>query len=384
MKRRTLLTAALAGAMVTPALGATTARAADPGPSVTQTGNTLLDSQAIYFVSYDGLVNNNSFQKNALLTYKGYQYAVWYTADRNAVVGRRVLGSGTWSTVKVGHTLRYNDSHNVISMGVSKVDGRLHLNMDSHSDGFTYVKSVAGLMDNPAKPELDHEPLRLPAVHPRRTGAHLAVHLSAVRLDARRQAPAELPRRHLRQRPQRPRRVRRHLLDQPRRVDQLHRHVHQRARLLHGPQHVPARHRLRPQRAPARPVHLARAERRRDVQQRRHHQPRHRLRLLRRPRPHLAQQRGHRCRHHRRRRQGLRHRQRPRRGPAEPGPLPDEPGEPVDRLGQAARTPSSATSPAASASARRTTSPTARPTDAPSSSARAPPAPGRRPRYRCR
>ncbi|UUU28944.1 BNR repeat-containing protein [Streptomyces sp. CA-210063] len=150
MKRRTLLGAALAGAVVAPALGATTARAADPGPSVTQTGNTLLDSQAIFFVSYDGLVNNNSFQKNALLTYKGYQYAVWYTADRNAVVGRRVLGSGTWSTVKVGHTLRYNDSHNVISMGVSEVDGRLHLNMDSHSDGFTYVKSVAGLMDNPA------------------------------------------------------------------------------------------------------------------------------------------------------------------------------------------------------------------------------------------
>ncbi|WP_371574071.1 BNR repeat-containing protein [Streptomyces sp. NBC_01314] len=150
MKRRTLLGAALAGAVVSPVLGAATARAADPGPSVSQTGNTLLDSQAIFFVSYDGLVNNNSFQKNGLLTYKGYQYAVWYTADRNAVVGRRVLGSSTWSTVQVGHTLRYNDSHNVISMGVSKVDGRLHLNMDSHSDGFTYVKSVAGLMDNPA------------------------------------------------------------------------------------------------------------------------------------------------------------------------------------------------------------------------------------------
>jgi hypothetical protein len=149
MKRRTLLATALLSSVAAPGI-AGTARAADPGPSVTQTGNTTLDAQAIFFVSYDGLVNNNSFQKNGLLTYKGYQYAVWYTADRNAVVGRRVLGSGTWSTVKVGHTLRYNDSHNVISMGVSKVDGRLHLNMDSHSDGFTYVKSVAGLMDNPA------------------------------------------------------------------------------------------------------------------------------------------------------------------------------------------------------------------------------------------
>ncbi|MFF3501252.1 BNR repeat-containing protein [Streptomyces sp. NPDC003247] len=149
MKRRTLLGAALTGAVAAPALASGTARAAAPGPSLTRTGTTTLDSQALFFVSYDGLVNNNSFQKNGLLTYKGHQYAVWYTADRNAVVGRRPLGATTWSTVQVGHTLRYDDSHNVISMGVSETDGRLHLNMDSHSDGFTYVKSVAGLMDDP-------------------------------------------------------------------------------------------------------------------------------------------------------------------------------------------------------------------------------------------
>ncbi|WP_053848285.1 BNR repeat-containing protein [Streptomyces sp. NRRL B-24085] len=150
MRRRTLLAGAIVSAMSTSVLTGGTARAADPGPSVTRTGTTTLDSQAVFFVSYDGLVNNNSFQKNGLLTYKGYQYAVWYTADKNAVVGRRVLGGSTWSTVQVGHTLKASDSHNVISMGVSKVDGRLHLNMDSHSDGFTYVKSVAGLMDNPS------------------------------------------------------------------------------------------------------------------------------------------------------------------------------------------------------------------------------------------
>ncbi len=149
MNRRTLLGAALAGAVVTPVLTTGTARAADPRPSVTRTGTTTLDTRALYFVSYDGLVNNNSFQKNGLLTYKGHQYAAWYTADRNAVVGRRALGATTWSTVAVGHTLRYDDSHNVISLGVSALDGRLHLNMDSHSDGFTYVKSVAGLLDNP-------------------------------------------------------------------------------------------------------------------------------------------------------------------------------------------------------------------------------------------
>ncbi|MEU6507014.1 BNR repeat-containing protein [Streptomyces sp. NPDC046942] len=146
MRRRTVLATALAAAAAAPG----TARAATPGPSLTERGSTRLDAQAVYFVSYDGLVNNNSFQKNGLLTYKGYQYAVWYTATRNAVVARRVLGGSTWSTVTLSHQLKSDDSHNVISMGVSRTDGRLHLNMDSHSDGYFYVKSVAGLMDNPA------------------------------------------------------------------------------------------------------------------------------------------------------------------------------------------------------------------------------------------
>ncbi|WP_030674841.1 BNR repeat-containing protein [Streptomyces cellulosae] len=150
MKRRTLLGAAIAGAVMTPVFTSGTARAADPGPSVTKKGTTQLDGQAIFFVSYDGLVNNNSFQKNGLLTYKGYQYATWYTSTGNAVVGRRVLGGSSWSTVTLSHVLKASDSHNVISMGVSKVDGRLHINMDSHSNGYFYVKSVAGLMDNPA------------------------------------------------------------------------------------------------------------------------------------------------------------------------------------------------------------------------------------------
>ncbi|MFJ4523322.1 BNR repeat-containing protein [Streptomyces sp. NPDC088810] len=146
MRRRTVLAGALAASVT----AAGTARAAVPGPSVTSRGTTRLDSQAVYFVSYDGLVNNNSFQKNGLLTYKGHQYAAWYTASRNAVVARRVLGDGTWSTVTLPHRLKADDSHNVISMGVSATDGRLHLNMDSHSDGFFYVKSVAGLLDSPA------------------------------------------------------------------------------------------------------------------------------------------------------------------------------------------------------------------------------------------
>ncbi|MER7841377.1 BNR repeat-containing protein [Streptomyces sp. NPDC096040] len=145
MRRRTVLTTAILAGVATPGI----ARAADPGPSVTKKGITRLDAQAVYFVSYDGLVNNNSFQKNGLFTYKGHQYAGWYTSTGAAVIGRRVLGGSSWSTVTLAHRLKSSDSHNVISMGVSRTDGRLHINMDSHSDGFFYVRSVAGLLDNP-------------------------------------------------------------------------------------------------------------------------------------------------------------------------------------------------------------------------------------------
>ncbi|MGW1050931.1 BNR repeat-containing protein [Streptomyces sp. NPDC002521] len=119
-----------------------------PGdPGITWLGRTLLDARALYFVSYDGLVNNNSFQKNGLFTHRGLQYAAWYSADRGATVARRTAGAAHWSTVTLEHRLKSDDSHNVISMGVSQADGRLHVVMDAHSDGFFYVKSVAGLLD---------------------------------------------------------------------------------------------------------------------------------------------------------------------------------------------------------------------------------------------
>lgn len=119
-------------------------------PSLTPLGSTTLDPTAVYFVSYDGLVNTNAFQRSGLLTHHGHQYAVWYSADREATVARRALGADTWETVTVGHRLTVDDSHNVICAGVSPADGRLHLVMDAHSSGYFYVKSVEGLVSSPA------------------------------------------------------------------------------------------------------------------------------------------------------------------------------------------------------------------------------------------
>src|SRR5262245_53125652 len=118
-------------------------------PSVTLVRDTQLDPTALYFVSYDGLVNNESFQQDAILTYAGYQYTTWYTADRSAVVARRTVPNGPWQKVVLPHQLSTNDSHNVISLGVSPRDGRLHIAMDTHNTPVFYVKSRAGLASAP-------------------------------------------------------------------------------------------------------------------------------------------------------------------------------------------------------------------------------------------
>ncbi|WBB60676.1 BNR repeat-containing protein [Streptomyces sp. WMMC500] len=141
------VTALPAAAAPGPAAGPRTAAA--PGPSLTRIADTEPDPEAIFFVSFDGLVNNSSFTKNGILTHAGHQYAAWYTADRSAVLGRRAPGERDWETVTLDHKLKYDDSHNVISLGVSAADGRLHVNMDSHADGYFYLKSVPGLMNRP-------------------------------------------------------------------------------------------------------------------------------------------------------------------------------------------------------------------------------------------
>jgi hypothetical protein len=140
--------ARIAALAVVVALGAAPAHAAAPG--VTQLGDTQLDATALFFVSFDGLVNNASYQQSAILSHAGFQYAAWYTANRAAVVARRKLPSGVWETLALPHQLSTDDSHNSISLGISPSDGRLHIAMDTHDTTVFYVKSEAGLVSDPA------------------------------------------------------------------------------------------------------------------------------------------------------------------------------------------------------------------------------------------
>jgi hypothetical protein len=133
-----LLTAVVVASLFVPG----TAHAA---PTVSLVGDTLLDPSALYFVSYDGLVNNNSFQQDAILTYQGRQYATWYTASRHAVIARRSVGGTRWETVVLPHQLSVDDSHNVISLGISPQDNTIHVAMDTHNTRLFYLRSKPGL-----------------------------------------------------------------------------------------------------------------------------------------------------------------------------------------------------------------------------------------------
>jgi hypothetical protein len=154
-RARTLIAASAATATLVAGAVVPAAPAAAVAPPVTRLGDTLLDSAAIYFVSYDGLVNNASYQQSGILTWGGFQYAAWYTGSRNAVLARRAVPSGSatpgaWERVTLGHRLSTNDSHNSISLGVSPADGRLHVAMDTHDSTIHYVKSEAGLVTEAA------------------------------------------------------------------------------------------------------------------------------------------------------------------------------------------------------------------------------------------
>jgi hypothetical protein len=141
----------VASVVIVSALGAalTVLPASAAAPNVVMLGDTQLDPAALYFVSFDGLVNNAPYQQSAILSHAGYQYAAWYTASRAAVVARRNVASNAWETVVLPHLLSTNDSHNSISLGISPADGRLHIAMDTHDSTVFYIKSEAGLVSDP-------------------------------------------------------------------------------------------------------------------------------------------------------------------------------------------------------------------------------------------
>jgi hypothetical protein len=112
-------------------------------------------------------LNGESFQQDALISHGGYQYAAFYdsTPDanvnttRHVSVARRKLPSShesiftsdPWETLTLtDYNQTLDDGHDVVSIGVSKGDGSLHLAFDQHDNNLNYRVSQKGVASNPS------------------------------------------------------------------------------------------------------------------------------------------------------------------------------------------------------------------------------------------
>ncbi|KAF7416174.1 hypothetical protein PC9H_002437 [Pleurotus ostreatus] len=102
-------------------------------------------------------LNGESFQQDALATFNGYQYAVlWEVSERNmsirhVVVARRVVGGEFEKLVLDDYGQVEDDGHDVISLGISRTDGSLHLIFDQHDNDLRYRSSTLGVATNPTE-----------------------------------------------------------------------------------------------------------------------------------------------------------------------------------------------------------------------------------------
>jgi hypothetical protein len=119
---------------------------------ITRTVETMVDPMAL---TLDGsrwgmAINGKSFQQDALITHKGYQYLAYYDARRNVCLTRRKLPAGPWETIRfTDYLFESNDAHNTISMGICPNDGTIHLAFDHHGHPLHYRVSPKGVATTP-------------------------------------------------------------------------------------------------------------------------------------------------------------------------------------------------------------------------------------------
>jgi hypothetical protein len=103
-------------------------------------------------------LNGESFTQDAISTFNGYQYGVFWTSDtanasiRHPSVGRRALKGqkNFWETFTLtDYNQVEDDGHDVISLGISRGDGSLHIIFDQHDNPLHYRTTVPGVATQP-------------------------------------------------------------------------------------------------------------------------------------------------------------------------------------------------------------------------------------------
>ncbi|KAK4187923.1 hypothetical protein QBC35DRAFT_550888 [Podospora australis] len=116
-------------------------------------------------------INCYAFQQDAILSFRGWQYAAFYSPVGDAVfihLARRQLPNGPWETLVFDdYPQTVDDGHNTVQIGICSGDGTIHLSYDHHCDVLHYRHSRPNLTTNPSSftwtsslfsPNLNHLP----------------------------------------------------------------------------------------------------------------------------------------------------------------------------------------------------------------------------------
>lgn len=122
---------------------------------ITQENISTVDAKALtIYGKFSTAINGRTYQKDALATFLGYQYIVYYNSERHVCLSRRKLPIGEWETIRfLDYYFESNDAHNVVSMGICPNDGTIHLAFDHHVHPLHYRVSKKGLATNPEMEE---------------------------------------------------------------------------------------------------------------------------------------------------------------------------------------------------------------------------------------
>jgi len=119
--------------------------------AVTKIGDAMVDRQALTIDGEFGqAINGLSFQQDAVLTHRTYQYVGYYDGQRRVCLARRALPSGAWEIIRFAdYDFQSNDAHNIISVGICPNDGTIHLAFDHHGHPLHYRVSVKDVATHP-------------------------------------------------------------------------------------------------------------------------------------------------------------------------------------------------------------------------------------------
>ena len=119
--------------------------------SLQETSDKVVDTVITIVGKWGDYIHGKSYQQEALVTYKGWQYATYYNANRKLCVARRELPSGTWwNIVFLDYTYLGDDNHNVPVIEISPKDGTIHLAFDHHGDLLHYRVSATNAANDPS------------------------------------------------------------------------------------------------------------------------------------------------------------------------------------------------------------------------------------------